>query len=382
MKIFGSILTIIIIGFVGLVSTIIVALTRNAAFYVPFVITVTIGLIITIILAIYRQFHQKLVRRTIIIFGVSCLVALGSYEGYQAYLRSLEVVSTQDVDLSDYLPFTNNTQAVTLEEVSEFKIEDNLPKLDGATALYPVYAAFAQAVYPEENYPLEESEVVSSQTSYAFDRLLRGEADIIFIAHPSEIQMNQAKQRGLDLTLTPIGQEAFVFFVNSKNPVNELTIKQIQDIYSGKITNWKELGGNDEEILAFQRPEGSGSQTALLTVMNGIPLMKAPAEEIVSGMGGIIRETSNFQNRSNAIGFSFRYFSQDMVQNGKIKHIAIEGVEPTKKNIQNQTYPIVDSFYAITADSDNPNIEEFIQWMQSDQGQKIVDETGYVPVNR
>ncbi|MFT4417172.1 substrate-binding domain-containing protein [Fredinandcohnia humi] len=185
----------------------------------------------------------------------------------------------------------------------------------------------------------------------------------------------------MELNLTPIGREAFVFFVHSKNPVDKLSAEQIRDIYSGDIRNWKEVGGKDENIRAFQRPEGSGSQSALNSFMGANRLMDPPSEDIVSAMGGIITETTNYQNRTNAIGFSFRHFSQEMVQNGKIKNIAVEGVLPTKENIQNETYPLVDQFYAITAGSENPHIDDFIEWMQSEQGQKLVEMTGYVPVH-
>jgi phosphate transport system substrate-binding protein len=115
--------------------------------------------------------------------------------------------------------------------------------------------------------------------------------------------------------------------------------------------------------------------------MGDIPLMNPPSEDIVSAMGGIIRETANYRNKTNAIGFSFKHFSQEMVHNGKIRNVAVEGVLPIKENIQNETYPIVDQFYAITANSENPHIDAFIEWMQSDQGQQIVDRTGYVPLD-
>lgn len=368
------------LGFVGLVATIFASLMGDAKFYGVLVPLFTVIIITTIILAIYGKLNIKLVKNSIIAFISLCIVSVVAFEGYQAYERSLEVVSSQDVDLSEYQPFVEGTKAVSLEKESTFQIEDNLPLLDGATALYPVYSAFAQAVYPEKEYQLWDSEVVSSQTSGAFDRLLKGEVDIIFVAHPSESQMKTAEQMGIELSLTPIGREAFVFFVHSDNPIDELTVEQIQGIYSGKITNWSELGGEDEEIRAFQRPEESGSQSALVKVMGDVQLMDPPAEDIVSAMGGIIRETTNYQNRTNAIGFSFRHFSQNMVENGKIKNIAVEGIEPTKENIQNETYPLVNQFYAITAGTDNPHVEEFIEWMQSAQGQELVELTGYVPV--
>ncbi|CAG9609412.1 PstS family phosphate ABC transporter substrate-binding protein [Pseudoneobacillus rhizosphaerae] len=380
MRLFVSIVTIIGFSFVGFVAFIIASFSRDAEFYRIFVPVITVGLITMIILAIYGKFKNRIVSKCLFIFFTLSTLSVIGYEGYQAYLKSLEVVSTQDVDLSEYLPFAEDTKAVSLEEASIFKIKDNLPTLDGSTALYPVYSAFAQAVYPEKDYPLYDSEVVSSQTGEAFDRLLKGNVDIVFMPHPSDKQMKTAESVGRELTLTPIGREAFVFFVHSKNPVKELTIKQIQGIYAGEISNWNEVGGENEKIRAFQRPEGSGSQSALIKVMNGIPLMHPPSEDIVSAMGGIIKETTNYKNRTNAIGYSFRHFSQEMVQNGKIKNIAINGILPTEETIKNDTYPIVAEFYAITAGSENPYIEAFIKWMQSEQGQKIVERTGYVPL--
>lgn len=368
------------LGFIGFVATIFATLMRDAEFYGVWVPVLTIGVIITIILAIYGKLNRKWVKNSAIVFFTLCMVSVVAFEGFEAYETSLEVVSSQDVDLSEYQPFIEETKAVKLDEPSTFNIDDNLPLLDGATALYPVYAAFAQAVYPEKEYPLWDSEVVSSQTSGSFDRLLKGEVDIIFIAHPSESQVKLAEEMGLQLNLTPIGREAFVFFVHSDNPVDKLTVEQIQDIYSGKITNWNEVGGEDEEIRAFQRPEESGSQSALVNMMGEVPVMEPPSEDIVSAMGGIIRETTNYQNRKNAIGFSFRHFSQNMVENGKIKYIAVEGIEPSKENIQNESYPLVDQFYAITAGTENPYVVEFIEWMQSPQGQKLIELTGYVPM--
>jgi phosphate transport system substrate-binding protein len=380
MKFFGAVLTFIGFGFIGFIATLVLSFSRDAEFYGTFIPIITIGLIVFTILAIYGKLKNKGRKICAMVFLSISIVSLSAHEGYHAYISSLEVVSTQDVDLTEYMPFAEHTKSVKLKEKSTFNIKENLPTVDGATALYPVYAAFAQAVFPEKEYPLDEGEVVSTQTSNAFDRLVYRDVDIVFMAQPSEKQMKSAEQQGINLTLTPIGREAFVFFVHKDNPVEKLSVEQIQGIYSGKIKNWQEVGGNNEEIRAFQRPEGSGSQTALLNVMQGVPLMEPPSEDIVSAMGGIIRETTNYQNRKNAIGFSFRHFSQDMVDNGKIKNIAVEGVLPTKETIQNETYPLVNEFYAITANIDHPHIKPFIEWMQSEQGQWIVDQTGYIPL--
>ncbi|WP_033829650.1 PstS family phosphate ABC transporter substrate-binding protein [Bacillus andreraoultii] len=378
-----SITTVILLSLIGFMAFFTALFSEDAKFYTPFVPIVTIGLIVIIILAIYGKLRMKRIKYTAIIFLSCCFIAVISYEGYQAYEKSLEIVSSQDIDLSEYQPFVAGTKAAQLDELSTFTIQDNLPRLDGATALYPVYASFVQAVYPKKDYPLEESEVVSSQTSYAFEKLLFNDADIIFIAPPSDEQLKLAEEEGVKLRMTPIGREAFVFFVHADNPVDELTVEQIQEIYTGKITNWRDVGGANEEIRAFQRPEGSGSQSALIRMMGDKPLMIPPSKDIVSAMGGIIKETTNYQNRTNAIGFSFRHFSQEMVDAKEIKYIKVNGIAPTKENIQNGTYPFVNEFYAITIENKNTNsnIEPFLQWMVSEQGQKLVEKTGYVRIN-
>lgn len=380
MRLFGAFVVVLVFGFIGFYGTIILTISRSSEFYPIFTPIVVSGLIVISILGIYDQLKKRVIKRISIGFLALTVCTVGGFEGYQYYLKSLEVVSTQDVDLSQYRPFVENSKVVTLNEASTFQIEGDLPTLDGATALYPVYAGFVQAVYPEKEYSLDESEVVSTQTSYAFERLVNGEVDMVFMAHPSEEQMDNARRQEVELTLTPIGREAFVFFVHKDNPVEELTVEEIQRIYAGEIINWKEVGGEDEEIRAFQRPEGSGSQSALINFMGDTPIMDPPSKDIVSGMGGIIRETSNYQNRPNAIGYSFRHFSEEMVQNGKIKNIAVNGVLPTIENIQNETYPIVANFFAITGKSQNPHLGDFIQWIQSEQGQGIVERSGYVPV--
>ena len=381
MKSFGVVLGVAVLGVAGLIAAFMASLSRNAEFYVPIVLVITVGVIVCIFFIGLGHWKKRAVKVGALIFFALCAALIIGHEGYQKYLKSLEVVSNQDVDLSEYRPFSKDTKAVSLEEEPAYKIKDNLPTLDGATALYPVYSSFVQAVYPKKNYPLEEGPVVSSQTNNAFERVVSGDADIAFMAQPSENQMKFAKKQGVELKLTPIGREAFVFFVHAKNPIKKLSIKQIQEIYAGKIINWKEVGGRDEKIRAFQRPEESGSQSALIRLMDGIPLMDPPSEDIATGMGGIITETTNYRNKTNAIGFSFRKFSQEMVHNGEIKYIAVEGVLPTKENIQQEKYPIVAEFYAVTAGSKNPHIDEFIKWMQSGQGQKIVEKTGYVSLN-
>ena len=138
----------------------------------------------------------------------------------------------------------------------------------------------------------------------------------------------------MEYHLTPIGREAFVFFVNSRNPVTELTVDEIQGIYTGEITNWREVGGEDQSIRPFQRAEDSGSQSALERLMDGLPLVEPELEDRVGTMGGIIQEVASYRNYHNAIGFSFRFYATEMVESGDIRLLALDGVEPTRETIR------------------------------------------------
>ncbi|MEK3936867.1 substrate-binding domain-containing protein [Sporosarcina sp. FSL W7-1349] len=321
--------------------------------------------------------HKKLINR--IMLAAMVLAAAIAVPGI--YHKTRPVIQDGYVSTYDYAPFQEGTKAVSLDQPATLKLAENLPILDGATALYPVYSAFAQAVYPEKEYDQYNSEVMSNRTGKAYDNLLNGRADIIFVLSPSEAQLAKAERMGKELKLTPIGQEAFVFFVNARNPVQGLTTDELKGIYSGKITNWKEVGGKKKSIRAFQRPEDSGSQTALQHFMGDVPIMDPPVEDIASLMGTIIDQVSDYKNYNNAIGFTFRYYSTQMVKNNAIRLLQVDGVDPNVDTIRSGDYPLTNEFYAVTAGSDNPHIEPFLEWIVSAQGQEIVEKTGYVPIS-
>ncbi len=286
-----------------------------------------------------------------------------------------------------------------LDKPSTFIISDpdKMPVLDGAEAAYPVYSAFANACYKDigeiQEYAKENKyddpnavmPVKFNNTVIAFENLIAGDTDIFFGAKPSESQQELAAQTGKELVLTPIGKEAFIFFVNNENPVNGLTSDQIRDIYSGEITNWKKVGGLNEYILAFQRPENSGSQTMMEYFMGDISLKKPVQTEYVSSMGDLLLKTANYQNNSSAIGYSFRYFAtimvKDMNYSDHIKYLSVDGVYPDEDTIRSAEYPITTELYAVTlADNPNENVTLFLEWMTSSQGQQIISDTGYVAI--
>jgi phosphate transport system substrate-binding protein len=337
---------------------------------------------LTVFLILWNIIKTKKVYLLLLVPGI-CIIAITAVILHAEFVSQIPTISEENYEYG-YRPFAENSKLAKLERETNlrFTIYDDLPVLDGATALYPVYASFVQAVYPKYDYRETARLVSSSRTPMAYENLLQGKADIIFCAAPSDAQKEQFIESGLNLKLVPIGREAFVFFVNKKNIVDNVTIKDIQGIYSGKITNWKELNGSRQKIRAFQRPKNSGSQTMLEKIMYGYLIMEPRREDVFEGMDGIINQVAVYRNFPNAIGYSFLFYSTEMVKNEQIKLLSIEGVHPSRETIQNGTYPFSDSFYAIYVDAEdkNENIELFIEWILSEQGQELIEKTGYTPI--
>lgn len=296
--------------------------------------------------------------------------------------RSRYDVVRANINEWDYRPFREGNKLVVPENPTPERLTGTLPKLSGAYALYPVYAAAVQAIYPKNReYYWDVADTTGSDR--AFYSLNHGESDLIFSGAPSEKQAKEAEEMWVDYEMTPFAREAFVFFVNKENPINNLSSEQIRGIYSGKIKNWRELGSPvSEEIIAFQRNEGSGSQTMLEKIMEGTPIAPPIEERVSDGMGTILTQTAEYRNKNSAIGFSFRFYTLEMMRNDKLKLLSIDGIAPTKENIENGTYPFIADFYMISAQPRSENTKKIVEFMFSPAGQEIIEKTGYVPLPR
>ncbi len=306
-------------------------------------------------------------------------------------------------DFSDYMVYSSPSKLVSLDHPASLIItgEENMPKMDGAEACYPIYAAVAKAVYKdisqiEVNAADEEKAKGSNGKIVRFSNTVRGFSDLItknqsngynvdlfFGARPSESQLESAQENSVTLTITPIGREAFVFFVEPDNPVTNLTSDQIRKIYSGKIKNWKEVGGKNQQIKAFQRPANSGSQTIMEYFMGDVPLKEPETYEMIGDMGGIVHKVAQYANEQGAFGYSFRYFVEDLMQENNVRVIAVDGVQPTIENIRNGSYPLTTPLCLITRENDpNPNVQKMIDFMLSPDGQEIIEKTGYAGLGK
>lgn len=171
------------------------------------------------------------------------------------------------------------------------------------------------------------------------------------------------------LTSVVVARDGIALIVNLKNKINNLTLQQIQDIYNGKIKNWKEIGGNDHHITVISREAGSGTRSSYETIVKNISLTK---EAIIQDSNGTVRET--VINDVNAIG----YLSHGLV-NEKIKPITVNGISCTTENIIKGKYILVRPIYLLTRGAPKDKIKDFIDYILSSQGQETIKSNGLIP---
>ncbi len=318
---------------------------------------------------------MKTIKKTTALLLVLCLLA------FTAVGCGTQTPANQETP-SDEASDTEQTPRYEVPEVPSLTFTfDTLPKIDGATALAPYYEAMAACVL-QTDIDTARQYVQCSKTDGAYDNLINGSVDMIFCSMPSSEQQAAAEQAGVQFETTPFLNGGFVFFVNKDNPVDSLSIQQLHDIYTGEITNWSEVGGEDKEIVAFQRPNNSGSQTGMYKyVCPEEEIMEAPTEKVIASMEGIIDAVAAYDNAEDSIGYSYYYYVANMHYSDKIKLLQIDGIEPSDETIGNGTYPIINpSLMVIRADTpeDSP-VRQLIDWVCSDEGKAIAVAQGYIP---
>ncbi len=290
-----------------------------------------------------------------------------------------------------------NNENTDMDLYSALFTKENFPKLDASLGTQPLTDAFYRNFLGLD--PASDGYTEYTNTHWGYERLITGhttfneeefgERDIIVVTYPSEEEQKLASDNNVELDITPVVNEGFVFFVNKENPVNSLTLKQIQDIYSGKITNWKEVGGLDEAILPYQRPVNSGSQSGMLELVmkdeegNPIPMIEPTKETFEGTMQGIIEAVADYDNARQSIGYSYYYYANTMFTKDNIKLIAVNGIEPNNETIKNNTYPIHTAYYIVTRkdESQDSLVTKLKEAMLSERGQIVAENAGYVPVN-
>lgn len=265
-------------------------------------------------------------------------------------------------------------------------------KIDGSTATIPITAELSRQFcdvsdddirkYVDHNTTHNAyKNLIYTAAGYSPDGHYYSDKDLIFVTEPSEEELDIAKESGVELDIAPIALDGFVFITHKDNPIDSLTVKQVQDIYSGKITNWKELGGDDAEIIPYQRNSNSGSQTAMeQLVMQDVPLMKPKIGYEINGMGGLIEKVGEYQNHEGSIGYTYLYYINNLYKSENIKVLKIEGVYPDNENLLNGSYPFTSAYYEVKTKSSGKAANAIYNYLLTEEGQSIIELAGYCPV--
>lgn len=278
-------------------------------------------------------------------------------------------------------PDTTSEPFLTVEE---------FPRLDGSTACIPLMAQLKADVTGMDLLEAQTGITVST-TAYAWENFglwSRSDSDdygaqLLIVYEAPEYVKEELAEADAKLEQKAIGRDALVFIVNESNPVQSLTQQQLRDIYAGRITNWKEVGGADAPIVAFQRGVDSGSQTLfkkLLIDKGDGQLMTAPTELAPADMGGLVDRIAEYNNSANAIGFSVYYYIDQMYSKPGLRLLAVDGVTPGNDTIASESYPLCNEFYAVihgNAAPDSPQRKVY-DWLSTDEGRRCIETAGYV----
>ena len=286
---------------------------------------------------------------------------------------------------------------------------DNYPKMDSSTSLVPLsglifcklfgldyhwmyfYNIHGWSIVPNNAYDdLEWQTVVnnkfsdlvkSSQTHQSILNLINKEADIILSARKmSSDEKKHADASGISIIETSIALDALVVIVNPENTIESLSIEQIKDIYTGKITNWKEIGGNDAPINPYIRNANSGSQELFESmIMKGLNIADFPiSPEMIPTMQGVIEMV---KDDINSICYTVYYYKEYIQRVTSVKNIAIEGINPNKANIGNNTFPLTAEIYAmIRSDlTKSSTAYKLYTLLQTKVGKEVIRESENIP---
>jgi phosphate transport system substrate-binding protein len=286
----------------------------------------------------------------------------------------------ENINVDNYPNVDGSTSAQVLNTITACKLlnikyEWNPPGIVTEWTILPDWQSL-----PEKDKLFFYERVKTSQTHGAFMNLIDGNADIILTHRTiSPDEKAHADEVGVSLIEKPIALDAFVFVVNKNNPVRSLTVEQIQKIYTGEITNWSQVGGNDAAIKVYTRPRNSGSEEIFRElVMKGIE----PAAFPESGIGGMSQVFVEILYNENAICYSFNTFKkmQARVAEEDVPNISVNNVYPDDNTTGSRTYPFIAEVHvAIRSNLDHNSMAyKLYEWLQSDIAKATIEEAGFL----
>jgi len=289
-------------------------------------------------------------------------------------------VGIEDISFENYPKVDGSTSARVLNVMVACKLLD-VPYIwlpPGAVTEWTLNPVRTEL--PEQYEDFFWQHVKSSQTHGAFMNLIDGNADII-LTHRTISSDEKVHADSVEVTLieTPIALDAFIFVVNKNNPVKSLKVNQVQKIYTGEITNWSQVGGNNASIKVFTRPRNSGSEEVLRElVMDGLE----PADFPESAIGGMSQVFGEILNNVDGICYTFNNYKdlQARVPDSEVPKLAINGIFPNKNTVKNRSYPFISEVHvAIRSNLDhNTMAYKLYEWLQSESAKSTITECGFI----
>lgn len=252
---------------------------------------------------------------------------------------------------SAYMMFTPKTHYETLQ-------------IAGSTSVQPVVEKLAQAYMKE--HPNVRINVQGGGSGLGIRTTEQG---IVQIGMSSEELKSDEKTQLNSYTL---GEDGIVVAVNNANNVTSLTKEQVRDIFSGKITNWKQVGGQDVQVHVIVREAGSGTMDAFKNLVMGTTKVREDA--IVQSSTEAVKQA--VKQDPGAIGFvSMAHMSSD------VKALKIGGVSPSDETVSNGSYELQRPFLLLFKGQPTGVAKEFLEWVKGPEAQAIIKEEKVVPVS-
>lgn len=209
-------------------------------------------------------------------------------------------------------------------------------------------------------------------TATGIEALIKGSIEICTASRPlrpEEVQRLARRQQNVGIAHL-VAKDGLSIYLHPNNPVRNLTLAQIKDIYTGQITNWREIGGKDENVVVLSRTSSSGTYLYFQEhVLEGQPY--TPTTINVPTTAAIVQE---IEKNSAAIGYGGLAYGENLV------HCKINGVSPTTESVRADKYPITRYLYFYTIKKPEGAVKLFIDWVLSKEGQRVVKEIDYIPL--
>jgi phosphate transport system substrate-binding protein len=297
--------------------------------------------------------------------------------------------------------------------------DQTLPRLDGSTSAEPLLALLAcralgltcgwhtfyftelprsmrppepvrgwPPAFPRSGDDPAAPRLMTGGTHGAYAALVAGRKDLIVVARgPSEPEQRMAAEARVSLRITAVAWDALVFVVNRGNAIGGLTLDQVRDVYAGRARRWSDVGGASlQPIRALVRDPASGSAELFAKHVTPAPVGETVSSRLIPTMIGVIDAVGS---GPSDLGYTVYYYAKTFLETARgalgspgphFKLIAIDGVEPTDETIARGAYRLREPVYAVTRQDAPPAVAALHDWLSSAGGQRLVAESGYLPV--